>query len=93
MGLLRLFRGFRMQTRKNCQPQSHPSVLECSKGNFRLNIQALRNSAFLLIYKEATYGDKSDCFVHVLRKAEILCKRQRNLLRRLLKLKQAETFR
>ena len=49
MEVFRLFRGFRMQTRKNCQPQSHPSVLECSKGNFRLNIQAFRNSAFLLI--------------------------------------------
>ena len=51
MGLLRLFRGFRMQTRKNCQPQSHLSVLECLKGHFRLKIQAFRNSAFLLLQR------------------------------------------
>ena len=51
MGLLRLFRGFRMQTRKNCQPQSHLSVIECLKGHFRLKIQAFRNSAFLLLQR------------------------------------------
>ena len=51
MEVFRLFRGFRMQTRKNCQPQSHPSVLECLKGHFRLKIQAFRNSAFLLLQR------------------------------------------
>ena len=51
MEVFRLFRGFRMQTRKNCQPQSHLSVIECLKGHFRLKIQAFRNSAFLLLQR------------------------------------------